>query len=209
MAGIEQLPYNVGFTAASLRPELARVVAGSFLRLGDWEAAKKRVLSSNALQCRNASSAIRLERELRQRLECLTQEELVILSTSTGDMRNAMAWLSVIKRIKFIFDFASEVLRAKLELHDPVLRRSDYDAYFEAKSLIHNELQGLAASSRSKIRQVLLLMLVEAELLVPGTGLGTIRRNVLAPQVLDAIVADDPRWLAGFLLPDREIGVLR
>lgn len=208
MADIEQLPYNVGFTAASLRPELARVVAGTFLDLGDWEAAKKRVLSTNALQCRNASSAIRLERELRQRLECLTQEELVILSTSTGDMRNAIAWLSVIKRIKFIFDFASEVLRAKLELHDPVLRRSDYDSYFEAKSQIHSELQGLAGSSRSKIRQVLLLMLVEAELLVPGTGLGTIRRNALAPQVVHAIVADDPRWLAGFLLPDREIGVL-
>ena len=209
MADTEQLSYNVGFTAASLRPELARVVAGSFLRLGDWEAAKEHVLSSNALQCRNASSAIRLERELRQRLECLTEEELTILSTSTGDMRNAMAWLSAIKRIKFIFDFASEVLRAKLELHDPVLRRSDYDAYFETKSLTHRELEGLAASSRSKLRQVLLLMLVEAELLVPGTGLGTIRRNVLAPKVLHAIVDDDPRWLAGFLFPDREIGVLR
>jgi hypothetical protein len=209
MADNEQLPYNVGFTAASLRPELARVVAGSFLRLGDWEAAKEHVLSSNALQCRNASSAIRLERELRQRLECLTEEELTILSTSTGDMRNAMAWLSAIKRIKFIFEFASEVLRAKLELHDPVLRRSDYDAYFETKSLTHSELQGLAASSRSKLRQVLLLMLVEAELLVPGTGLGTIRRNVLAPKVLRAILDDDPRWLAGFLFPDREIGVLR
>ena len=209
MADTEQLPYNVGFTAASLRPELARVVAESFLKLGDWEAAKQHVLSSNALQCRNASSAIRLERELRQRLECLTEEELTILSNSTGDMRNAMAWLSAIKRIRFIFDFASEVLRAKLELHDPILRRSDYDAYFETKSLTHSELQGLAPSSRSKLRQVLLLMLVEAELLVPGTGLGIIRRNVLAPKVLHAILDDDPRWLAGFLFPDREIGVLR
>ena len=43
--------YNLSFIAASLRPELARIVAESYLATGDWNLAKERILSSNALQC--------------------------------------------------------------------------------------------------------------------------------------------------------------
>jgi hypothetical protein len=70
------LNYHLSFTAASLRPELARIVAEYYLELGNWDLSKERILSSNALQCRSASSAIRLERELRQRLETLTVDQI-------------------------------------------------------------------------------------------------------------------------------------
>jgi hypothetical protein len=201
-----QAPYNLGFTAASLRPDLARVVADVYLAVGDWEIAKEQVLASNALQCRSSRSAIRLERELRQRLERLTNEELRLMSSSTGDARNAIAWLAAIKHIEFAYEFASEVLRVKLEVHDPVLRRSDYEIFVAAKSLIHPELSDLTESSRAKLKQVLLRMLSEAGLLIPGSALGTISRVILPNAVMEAIINDDPRWLAGFLVPDNEIG---
>jgi hypothetical protein len=51
-------------------------------------------------------------------------------------------------------------------------------------------------------------MLVEAGLLVAGSALGTIRRPVLSPAVRIAVATDNPRWLAGFLVPDTEIGGL-
>src|ERR1035438_5627963 len=53
--------YNLSFTAASLRPELARVVAEAYLAVGDWELAKERILDSNALQCRTMAGAQRQE----------------------------------------------------------------------------------------------------------------------------------------------------
>lgn len=59
---------------ASLRPELARIVAEHYLAAdGDWDAAKNLILSSNALQCRTTRSALRMERELRQRVNTLTR----------------------------------------------------------------------------------------------------------------------------------------
>lgn len=67
-------PYSLSFTAASLRPELARVVAEHFLNLGDWDLVKRDILATNALQARTPSSGLRLERELRQRLMALTPE---------------------------------------------------------------------------------------------------------------------------------------
>lgn len=84
--------FNLSLTAASLRPELARIVAEHYLAAGDWDLAKQRILSSNALQCRSASSAVRLEREFRQRLGALTQDQLILAAEATADDRSAIAW---------------------------------------------------------------------------------------------------------------------
>src|ERR1039458_232559 len=99
------------------------------ISVGDWDVAKHRLLSSNALQCRSTSSLVRLERELRQRLRRLTHDQLALLAHSTSDDRAAMAWLATQKDCSFAFDFAAEILREKLAMHDPVLRHSDYESY--------------------------------------------------------------------------------
>jgi hypothetical protein len=197
--------YNLSFTAASLRPELVRIIAENYLATGDWTLAKERILASNALQCRSASSALRLERELRQRLGTLTRDQLLLVAQATAEDRAAIAWLAACKHIRFAFEFAVEVLRDKLAAHDPVLRHSDYEAYVETKGLAHPELARLTASSKSKIRQVLLRMLSEAGLLAAGAALGSIKRPALSPPVLRVITADSPHWLAGFLVPNTEI----
>lgn len=197
--------YNLSFTAASLRPELARIIAEYYLELGDWNLAKDRTRTANALQCRSVSSAIRMERELRQRLQTLTMDQITLLAQATAEDRAAIAWLATFKRIRFAFEFVAEVLRDKLGGHDPVLRHSDYEAYLESKSLSHPELLRLTTSSKTKIRQVLLKMLTEAGILVKGTSLGSIQRPTLSQAVIRAVTSDSPSWLAGFLVPDTEI----
>lgn len=201
-------PYNLGFTAASLRLELARILAEARAATGDWEAAREYVLTHNALQARSASSAIRMERELRQRLRTLTDEQLRLLISAPTDGAMAMAWLSVCKYSAFIFDFAAEVLRAKLDLLDPVLRPSDYEAFVTARGLEHPELGELSPSTQTKIRTVLMTMLREVKILTPDRRNYMIEKPILATDVLAAILADHPRWLAGFLVPDAEMMAL-
>lgn len=197
--------YNLGFTAASLRPELARIVAENYLATCDWAETKNRVLESNALQCRTTASAIRLERELRQRLQTLNGEQTRLLAQGTAEDRAAIAWLAACKHIPFAFEFASEALREKLASHDPVLRNSDYESYVDSKARQHPELGSLTSSSKSKLRQVLLRMLAEAGLLKTGIALGTIQRPVVSPAVLEAVNSDSQYWLAAFLIPNAEI----
>jgi BrxA len=208
MATRNRTRYNLSFTAASLRPELARVVAECYLAANDWGVAKNRILSSNALQCRSAGSLVRLERELRQRIARLTPEQIALLARATSDDRAAMAWLAAQKHCSFIFEFAAEVLREKLSTHDPILRQSDYETYVESKSVGHPELAQLASVSKNKIRQVLLRMLAEAGLMSAGAALGKIQRPTLSEDALRSIINDSRRWLAGFLIPDSEIGSL-
>jgi len=202
--------YHLGFTAASLRPELARILAECYLNVGDWGSATARTLSENLLQCRSMASAVRLERELRQRLQALTKIQIEILARATAQDRASIAWLAATKTITFVSEFSSEVLRDKMAAHDVVLRPSDYENYVEWKSGSHPELAHLQPSSKSKLRQVLLRMLAEAGLLHGGPrgSLGTIQRPVLSPTVTDAIVVENPRRLACFLVPDKEIECL-
>ena len=200
--------YNLGFRTVSLRPQLARIIAESYLTVGSWTEARDRVVATNALQCRTTGGTERQEREIRRRLMRLTHIQITILAAATADDRAAMSWLAALKDITFAFDFAVETLREKLAAHDPILRPSDYEAYEDVKSSMHPELAQLSPPSKRKIRQVLLRMLREAGLLGPGPALGTIQRPVLSPSVLNAIKADNPHWLAGFLVPDTEIGGL-
>jgi hypothetical protein len=201
-------PYSLSFTAASLRPELARVIAEAFVAARDWRAAKQYVLAANALQARTPSSGIRLERELRQRLMTLTPDQIQLLSTGSADERVALSWLAMLKYNAFIFEFAAETLRDKLAARDSTLRPSDYETFVSAKTAAHAELYELTENSKTKVRTVLLRMLTEAGILVGGDSLGTVQRSVPSPAVLRAIRNDDSSLLAGFLYPDAEIARL-
>ncbi|MCU0794584.1 MAG: DUF1819 family protein, partial [Akkermansiaceae bacterium] len=149
------VPYSFSFTAASLRPELLRIVAERFLESGSWQKTKESILSSNELQCRTATSAQRMERELRPRLQTLSRGQLDLLVTSSADTRTSLAWLAAVKHSPFLFDFAAETLRSKLEQHDLVLRESDYHRFIESKIPFHPELSALSPTTAGKIRRVL------------------------------------------------------
>lgn len=201
--------YNFGFIGASLRPNLACVVAEVFLEEGSWEATRARVLATNALQCRTRLTLHRMEHELRLRLSKLSPAQLQLLITAAGPDRVAMAWLAALKQSTFLFDFAAEVLRDKLAGSDRVFRYSDYESFIDTHTLTHPELGELRPSTRLKIRQMLMNMLTEAGLLHGGRKTVIVQRPPMGSAVLDAIVTDDARWLAGFLYTDNEVEVLR
>lgn len=195
--------YCLSFTAASLRPELATVIAQVHLEQGDWRKTKTAVLERNALQARSTSTAKRLESELRQRLQTLTPAQLQLLATGTSDDRTAMTWLAAFKRIQLAFDVVQGVLAEKLAGMDPVLRRSDMVAFYETQACHHPELDQVAPSSQQKIRSTLLHMLRDAGLLAgkagKGGNLGTVQRPSLSSQAQLVVLEDDPALLSGFL----------
>ena len=150
-----------------------------------------------------------MEREIRPRLELLTRDQLVLLAGGTSEERAAMAWLAAIKYAALVWEFASDVLRSKLAAFDTVLRPSDYTNFIAARLPSHPELEAITESSRKKIRRFLLLMLMEAGLLNKEKGGHLIARPVQTQRVIDSIVADDPKFLTGFLWTDDEIVSIR
>ena len=200
-----QRPYSFSFTAASLRPELLAVVAEVFLKSGSWDLAKAEVLRTNALQCRSAASLNRLEREIRPRLQTLTRTQIELVCHATVESRTHLGWLAAVKHSAFLFDFSAEALRSKLEHHETIFRLSDYRRFLDEKASQHPELASLTETSTGKVQRVVLRMIREVGILGKGSDLGTLHRPVLPSDVELAIRQDDPRWLAAFMVPDKEI----
>lgn len=128
-----------------------------------------------------------------------------LLVESDGTDRTAIAWLAAIKKNAFLFEFASEVLRDKLQVRDDSLRPSDYETFLASKSIEHPEVLRIAESTRIKVRSVLLRMLAEVGILSKGAELGRLERPIISREAEIAIRSDNARWLAGFLVPDVEI----
>ena len=200
--------FSLGFTALALRPELARIMAAAFLGTENSKAAKAQILGGNALQTRTGASAIRIESELRRRISSLTPPQLELLATSSLDICTSLSWLSLLKTTPFIMAFAADILRHKLQTLDHTLRRSDYENFFSSQSSLQSSLAELTPSTKAKVRSVLLNMLRESGILVACGGEDSIQRPLIPPEVTRVILADNPRWLAGFLVPDPEIANL-
>jgi len=200
--------YGFSFTAASLRPELLSIVAERFLQTGSWDKTKESILSDNALQCRTATSAIRMEREIRNRLQTLDYQQIEFLAHSSADFRINLAWLAAVKHSSFLFDLAADTLRSKIEHHDYVFRESDYQRFIEEKTPYHPELEKLSDSTSGKIRRVLFAMLRDAGILSKGAQIGSLRRPVIPHEVELSIRKENPAWLAAFLVPESEIQTL-
>jgi hypothetical protein len=183
-------------------------MAESFLKAGNWQDTRAQILASNAFQTRTPTSALRIERELRKRLSALTRPQLALLATASMDVCTSLCWLALLKTTPFVLAFAADVLRQKLDSGDPILRRSDYENFFSSQIILHSRLGTLTASTQAKIRSVLLSMLRDTGILVPAGRENLIQRPVLSPEVLRTILAEDPRWLAGFLVPDTELASL-
>ena len=159
-------------------------------------------LNQNLIQSRTASSSKRVCREICLRLEKLHEAELNILVEGSLQEQQQILWVGICRRHRFVYEFASEIIREKYRQINLDLRPEDYDAFFNAKAEWHDELEQLTESTRNKLRQVVFRMLREADLL---TKANTINPVILSAQVARAVASHSPDDLRIFPLSDRDI----
>jgi len=194
--------YNMSFTTGGLFYNESLKAAAVFLSLMDWEKVRERMLSDNLLQTRTKSSAIRISREICLRLETLTGRQLRLLESGSAQEQRYLLWIAVCKRYAFIQQFMGEMVREKYARMDLQLSPADYDIFFHEKAEIHVELDRLSASTRAKLRQVLLKAMREAEILS--------RDNMILPglptkELVEALADDNSDLLAMLPISDMDI----
>lgn len=194
--------YILSFTAGALLYQESLKVARLYEEMNDWEAARSHVMDDNLLQMRTPSAAKRVFREVTSRLRHLTSDQLVLLLTGTRQEQNHMLWLAICKRYRFIYDFAVDVMREKFIRLDFDLSYDAYDVFFNNKAEWHPEVEGLAESTRKKLRSVLFRMMREANLLTPD---GQILPAMLTSREIEVIAADSPSYLLAFPISPTEI----
>ncbi len=188
-------PYSMGFSTGGLFHTPSVKLAEVYLQLQDWSDVRDQALKTNVLQTRAASSSVRSVREILQRLQLLSHEELLFLVNAASNDQNYLLWLAVCRRYQFIADFSVEVLRERfLSLHT-ALPYEEFDAFFHQKSTSHAELDDIRSSTRKKLRQVLFRMMREAELLTKENHIIEVH---LSPGLYTLISQKEPRELEYF-----------
>ena len=157
--------YALSFTSGGLLVREASAVAPIYLREQDWGKVRGAIEETNLLQSRTRSAGVRLAREVVQRLSVLSAAEVELLVDATPTERGHVMWAAACRRYALIGEFAEEVLRERFLTLAGNVTYEDYDAFYRAKAMWHDELDHVTDSSYKKLRQVLFRMMTEAALL--------------------------------------------
>lgn len=190
--------FALSFTAGGLLYNESIVVAEALLRNEyDWNATLVEVEEKNLLQSRTRSTSKRKLREISQRLKCLSEPQLALLVDGTRHEQKLILWLACCEKYPLLAELARDVVRAKFLQLDYSIDAGDIARFIELQTLWHEELEGLTASTITKLQTVMLRMLRESELVSED---GIISAPLVSGRFIQALKADSPGGLLYFPL---------
>lgn len=181
--------YALSFTSGGLLTKEAAVLAPVYVELRDWEKVRDFALSENLLQSRTYRTGVRVVRETIKRLSVLTDRELEMMGEITASERGHLMWAAACRGYDLIGEFAEEVLRERFLTLAGSVSYADYDSFFRAKAMWHDELDTIADSTYKKLREVLFRMMAEAALLDSAGG---IEPTLLSPRIFECLSVRNP-----------------
>lgn len=194
--------YSMSFTTGSLFHRESAKMAVLYLKLGDWNLVRDKIIAENLLQARTLNTLKRVCREIISRLRTLSPGELDFFVEGNHQEQGYFLWIAVCRRYRFIADFAVEVLRERHITLKADLTHKDFDVFFNQKSDWHSELDGISPTTRSKLRQILFRILRETDLL---TANNTINAAMLSQRLLEVITQNSNRDVLYFPIFESDI----
>ncbi|MBF6289826.1 DUF1819 family protein [Nocardia cyriacigeorgica] len=181
--------YALSFTTGGLLEREAAVLAPVYTQHRDWAKVRDIAVEENILQTRTHSTGVRRVREAVNRMSALSDREIEILADLTASERGHLMWAAACRRYDLIGEFAEEVLRERFLTLAGAVSYEDYDSFYRAKAMWHDELSEVTDLSYKKLRQVVFKMMVEAGLL---TTKGTIEPAFLSARVVECLTRHTP-----------------
>jgi hypothetical protein len=133
-----------------------------------WDETIRRALEHGVSSLPKAASRRRTLREIVNRISTLGDEELSFLVEEADRQdQQALLWLATCRAYRFVREFAAEVIHERFLSFKLDLPLETFDVLFEAKAEWDEGLNGISATTRAKLRQVLFRMMREANVITP------------------------------------------
>ena len=184
-----------------------RVIADSFLRLGEWAAVREEVVGQNLLRKTRQESARRYVREIRERVKGAYEWEVPIIAGYEGgpDETRLVLLAVTVRYYRLVWEFLVEVIRYKVTGGDHRLLGFEFESFWEHKAESAREMREVTETSRRKLVQVAYRMLQEAGYL-PAARDGVIVPPTVPYGLMSRYAAEGDRdTLLAFLFPDHEL----
>ncbi len=179
--------YNAEIAAGALMLPESRKIAGFLLTRPTREDWDRALQIDNLLQKRTPSTARRLARLIRNRLEPMPEEALHLIDQGEAEVATQMLLIAAIKHSRLVGDFMREVVGGHIRAFEDSLSRQDWENFLLECTHKDPAVSFWSESTRAKLFQVILRILKEAHYIDAGRT-PRLCRVILHPVVRDYLV---------------------
>ncbi|WP_342462872.1 DUF1819 family protein [Ureibacillus sp. FSL K6-8385] len=157
--------YSGGFTAEHLYRNEMKIIVHLQLQGLSKEEIKKKVFEENLLHCRSEAAIKDLFPRVYRRAEVLDQQLKFFLIHGARSDQNALLLYAFLKRFSFPRDFVLEVIHYNIKKFKLTVTDGNIRTFFEEKEQQYEQVRNWTDKTKYKLKQVMLKIIVDAELL--------------------------------------------
>lgn len=157
--------YSGGFTAEHLYRNEMKIIVHLQLQGLSKEEIKKKVFEENLLHCRSEAAIKDLFPRVYRRAEVLDQQLKFFLIHGARSDQNALLLYAFLKRFAFPRDFVLEVIHYNMKKFKLTVTDGNIRTFFEEKEQQYEQVRNWTDKTKYKLKQVMLKITVDAELL--------------------------------------------
>ena len=157
--------YSGGFTAEHLYRNEMKIIVHLQLQGLSKEEIKKKVFEENLLHCRSEAAIKDLFPRVYRRAEVLDQQLKFFLIHGARSDQNALLLYAFLKRFSFPRDFVLEVIHYNMKKFKLTVTDGNIRTFFEEKEQQYEQVRNWTDKTKYKLKQVMLKITVDAELL--------------------------------------------
>jgi len=157
--------YSGGFTAEHLYRNEMKTIVHLQLQGLSKEEIKKKVFEENLLHCRSEAAIKDLFPRVYRRAEVLDQQLKFFLIHGARSDQNALLLYAFLKRFTFPRDFVLEVIHYNMKKFKSTVTEGNIRTFFEEKEQQYEQVRNWTDKTKYKLKQVMLKIIVDAELL--------------------------------------------
>lgn len=183
MMSIDPMRYRADITAGSLKVPESRIIASLLLDRFDEEHWQHAIQTENLLQARNAATATRLARLIRQRLTTMDSGLWKLVRDGNATVAAHAALAAAVKHSPLIGDFLDLVVREQYRLFAPKLSKVMWDDYLAGCRGRDPDMSDWSDLTRRRLRSSVFQTLSQAGFLEDTKSL-KLQPVHIAPQVI-------------------------
>jgi hypothetical protein len=156
-------PYNGNIVAGALLVRESRIIARLLLDHADEKAWRQAIVIDNVLQKRSPETAKRQARLIKERLTLMEPELWRLIDKGSSDVVAQALLAASIKHSRLLGDFMDKVVQSHWRVFKKRLSNKDWEDYLETRVQIDPHIETWTESTRSKLRQIIFRIFVEAK----------------------------------------------
>ena len=171
--------YSAKLTGEPFLYEESKIIARYLLDGEDPKELRKRNVEENLIKHKKTSSIERTNSPIFRRLAVFNKDMLYEFVNGDIETSKYLLLYSCMKTDRLISDFVTEVYKDKLILKKEYIERIEIENWFEEKCILSETLRNKSQTTMYKLKQVLMLILVESGIVEKEKERFTIIRPLL------------------------------